>query len=317
VACLGVLTYRQALVYGNEETIWRDVLGKHPDCWLGFNNLGVLSQNAGGAARVADEARGSYEQARNFYERALTLNPDYARAHYNLGAVLDLLGHTAEAIAHYQQALRIRPHYANAHNNYGVILGRTGQDGPALEQFELALKANPSYFDAHYNLGHLLDARGQFKEARLHLEEAVRLRPDYAPAHFRLAQTLERLGNVPEAVAHYEKMAALWPRDGRGAMSAAWLLATHDAAEGGDPAQAVMLAQRACAVAGDVAPELQDTLGAAYAAAGRFPEAIRAAQHALDLARQSGAAPLAREIEARLALCRAGQPYRIPANPSR
>jgi hypothetical protein len=51
------------------------------------------------------------------------------------------------------------------------------------------------------------------------------------------------------------------------------------------------------------------TLATAYAEAGRFDEAVRTAEHALYLARQVGDEELSFELERRLTLFRAGQPY--------
>jgi hypothetical protein len=58
-----------------------------------------------------------------------------------------------------------------------------------------------------------------------------------------------------------------------------------------------------------------DTLAAAYAAAGRFGEAIAAAQNAVGLARATGQLELVGEIEARLELYRRGRVYRSPRTP--
>jgi tetratricopeptide (TPR) repeat protein len=52
-----------------------------------------------------------------------------------------------------------------------------------------------------------------------------------------------------------------------------------------------------------------DTLAVAYAAAGRFNEAIAAAERAVELARAAEQPQLAKKIEARLELYRAGRPY--------
>jgi hypothetical protein len=50
-------------------------------------------------------------------------------------------------------------------------------------------------------------------------------------------------------------------------------------------------------------------LAVAYAASGRFTEAVNAAEKALALARFSGRQRLAREINRRLLLFKADQPY--------
>ena len=43
------------------------------------------------------------------FRRALSLRPDYAEAHYNLGNALLDLGRTDEAIRHFQEAVAFKP----------------------------------------------------------------------------------------------------------------------------------------------------------------------------------------------------------------
>jgi spermidine synthase len=93
----------------------------------------------------------------------------------------------------------------------------------------------------------------------------------------------------------------------------AWLLATSDPAQGGDPAQAVQLAERARELSGRENAPCLDTLAAAYAAAGRFADAVIIAERAVHAAESAGQAPLAKVLRARLELYRADQPYREPA----
>ena len=47
VVLLGALTWQQAGIYRNLETLWRDTLAKNPDCWLAHNNLGVALADKG------------------------------------------------------------------------------------------------------------------------------------------------------------------------------------------------------------------------------------------------------------------------------
>jgi hypothetical protein len=89
----------------------------------------------------------------------------------------------------------------------------------------------------------------------------------------------------------------------------AWLLGTLTPAEGGDPVRAVILAQRACELTGNNDANSLDTLAVAYAANGRFNDAIATTEMAITLARFGGQVELLHRMEARLELYRGGQTY--------
>jgi protein O-mannosyl-transferase len=48
-----------------------------------------------------------------------------------------------EAILHYRLVITIRPDHAQAHNNLGVVLEEKGDFGPAAEHYKLALQLKP------------------------------------------------------------------------------------------------------------------------------------------------------------------------------
>ena len=75
-----------------------------------------------------------------------------------------------------------------------------------------------------------------------------------------------------------------------------------------DPGEAVRLASRATELSGGRDPAILDTLAAAYAAAGRFEEAVRTAEAAEALFAAGSAPGPAAEVRARLNLYRAGKP---------
>jgi spermidine synthase len=180
----------------------------------------------------------------------------------------------------------------------------------AMEQWELALRTNPQMVDAHYNLGLALARTNKIPEAIVHLEQALRIKPDYAAAHYNLGNALARTGKIEEAIAHFEQALRTQPGDPEVQNDLAWVLATHAPSEGGDPVRAVTLAERACAQTGNSAFPYLDTLAAAYAAAGRFQEAVATAQKAIDLARADGHTQEANEIAPRLELYRSAHAYR-------
>jgi Flp pilus assembly protein TadD len=71
----------------------------------------------------------------------------------------------------------------------------------------------------------------------------------------------------------------------------------------------VALAQQAVQLSGGKSPEILDTLAAAYAEAGRFPEAVETDRQALDLSIAQNNKPLAEAIQTRLKLYEANSPY--------
>ena len=94
------------------------------------------------------------------------------------------------------------------------------------------------------------------------------------------------------------------------------MLATCPEASVRNGAEAVELAQRAVQLSDGRVPAILGTLAAAYAEAGRFPEAVQTARKALDLATQRNELALAEEIKAKIPLYEAGTPFREPQQPS-
>ncbi|HBZ71078.1 MAG TPA: hypothetical protein DEP35_15635, partial [Deltaproteobacteria bacterium] len=242
------------------------------------------------------------------YEEALRLAPGFVDAHFNLGNHLGRVGRVEEAMAHYKEALRLQPDFAAAHDHLGNLLASLGRTQEAFAEWRETLRIEPKFADAHYHLGSYLASQGREDEAISHYEEALRLNPGFAEGHQSLAEVLARRGRTREAIAHYEEALRLRPALAGAARDLAWLRATDPEASNRDGGEAVQLALQALVLDG-MDPTGLDTLAAAYAEAGQFSQAIRAAERALDLVRAEGNAALAGEIETRLALYRAGRPF--------
>ena len=76
------------------------------------------------------KGQGKLDEAIAAYLRAIASDPDYARAHNNLGVVLERQGKADQAIAEYRRAIAINPDYALAHHNLALALNRhTGFPG--------------------------------------------------------------------------------------------------------------------------------------------------------------------------------------------
>lgn len=89
------------------------------------------------------------------YRRVLELDPGYADAYVNLGALLCEDGRCKDALALYERAAELAPDDPNVHFNGAVALEDLGMLRDAISSYERCLALAPYLFDAHYNLARL------------------------------------------------------------------------------------------------------------------------------------------------------------------
>jgi cytochrome c-type biogenesis protein CcmH/NrfG len=141
------------------------------------------------------------------------------------------------------------------------------------------------------------------------LADAVKQLPDNAPLWHELAQCQLAARDFRAARDAFRRAHELQPDSRELANSLAWHLATAPDVRFRDPAEAVRLAEMACADRATTAPGWLDTLAAAYAANDRFDEAVRTAEAALTAARAAKDDKLAAAVETRLKLYRDRKKY--------
>ncbi len=255
--------------------------------------------------------KGSVDEAIAHYQNALQSKPDYVEAHNNLGNALLQKGNVDEAIAHFQKALEINPDSVPAHNNLGNALLQKGKADEAIAQYQKALQIEPDSVKTHNFLGNALLQRGKVDEAIACFQEALQINPDNSEAHNNLGNALLQKGRVDEAIAHYQNALQITPDFAEAQNNLARVLAICPQASLRNGNKAVELALRANQLTGDGNPTVLGTLAAAYAEAGRFPEAVATAQRALQLAGTQSNPALADAIRSQLKLYQAGIPFHL------
>lgn len=257
------------------------------------------------------------DQAVEHLRRAIQLKPGDPTVRFNLGYAYAEQGQFDKAIESYSDALRLKPDYVDALNNLGGVYLAKGDVASALAQYAKAVQVKPDDGWAHFNMGRALARQGKTVEAAAHLREAVRIHPKDAEAQYALGDVLATQGKFREAVEHISEAHKLQPDALQPANRLAWLLATCPDPALRDGPRAVLLAQAACEMTRQRDPETLGTLAAAYAEAGRFPEAVAAGEHALRLARDhtprlSGQerSALVQRLRQRLDCYKAGKPFR-------
>jgi tetratricopeptide (TPR) repeat protein len=258
VVVLGASSWRQAGLYANPATVWRDTVAKNPGCWMAYNNLGLA---------MPDTAAGR-EQAIAYYRESLRLQPAQDEAHLNLGSALMRLRRLDEAKAEFEAAAKFCPTNSMTHYNLGLLFEEQGKSGEAMSQYRRAIELWPEYAEAHNNLGAALQLQGNQAAAEAEFTQSVRLQPDLARARSNLGLALLARGQADAAIAQFLEALRLQPDYPEAYNNLAKALA-----ERGKLADALAALKEAVRLKPDYA-DAQYNLGNTLLLLGQLPEAI-------------------------------------------
>ena len=145
------------------------------------------------------------------------------------------------------------------------------------------------------------------------LRAELRAQPDSAELAFALGDELAVAGATAEAVTVLRTGLEHNPQNIQLANNLAWIMATSPDDHLRNGAEALRLAQVACAGESATNPTILDTLAAAQAETRDFDAAVATLQRAADLARQAGNTHLAAELAQRTKYYQEKRPFRAPA----
>ena len=131
---------------------------------------------------------------------------------FELGCRLDTDPATyKDAIAAYQQSIELDPDFADAHCNLGAVLFNQGRRGAARDCFERCLSLDPGHVESHFNLANLLEEDGCDDMALRHYRDALDANPFYADVHVNLGLLCEKMNLRRTALQHWRRYLQLDP----------------------------------------------------------------------------------------------------------
>ncbi len=161
--------------------------------------------------------RKSYEAARQMFERAIEIDPQYARAYAGIADCLSFLYSSFDsnpkllddADVASRKALELDPELAEAHASRALVLSLRKKHDEAAKEFEAALRLDPNLFEAYYFYARSLFAQGKMQQAAEYFEKAHEVNPDDFQAPALLGPVYKGLGKKAEAEAAYRRVCQL------------------------------------------------------------------------------------------------------------
>ncbi len=166
---LGTLTWRQAGIYRDGETLFRHVIAHNPTAREAHLNLGEALTKAG-----------RWDEALAAFRIAVEHAPDDARGHTNVGATLIMLDRLDEAEPPLRRALERDPDSVHALQNLAAAEVMWKRYGAALALYRRLVQVDPRSPSAHHGVGTALYHLGRPDEALASLERALTLDPTRA-----------------------------------------------------------------------------------------------------------------------------------------
>jgi len=172
------------------------------------------------------------------------------------------------------------------------------------------LAVSPFDVAAHSSTASAAARSGDLVTAAQQLGYVMKLRPNAEEALAQLHQIVLSLAKAPDGVQRLRDIAANAPDSPRMLDELAWCLATYPDSNARDGAEAVRLAERACALTDRRIPGLLATLAAAYAETGDFSRGVATGEEALKRAQAIRDTDSVKLSENVLTALRADLPYR-------
>jgi len=145
-----------------------------------------------------------YEESITYYQKAIKLDSNFYRAHYNLAVSLDYKGDYAAAKKSLEKTIEIKPKYYRAHETLGIINKKTADYTAAIENFLETIDLTRKSYIANYSLAEIYIIKEKYTIAKNYAKEALSIKKNCAPAFYYLGIAEKNLGNIAAAKDAFE-----------------------------------------------------------------------------------------------------------------
>lgn len=198
------------------------------DPWVGELIFDCHDPYALLTAASAASVEEKWDRAFALLQRGLTLAPDDARLHRQLGKTLVLRGQDAAARLELERAVALDPANEAVRFDLLKLLGKLQDEEAIAATVQAGLVASPNSAGLHFAAGRRAAREGRLTEAREHLEYSWRTGPDQPAAGLELADVYFRTDRYADGVALLEDVQQRFPKES----TASLMLTRHGIVQG-------------------------------------------------------------------------------------
>ncbi len=152
-----------------------------------------------------------YREAMKDLRTIISMDPDVAIAHQQLGMAAWATRNLFLAAQEFQTSLKLNPDDYMTHNVLGLVYQAQGKVPLARKEFTTAFTLNPQDASSAMHLGNSYAAKGEYANAITAFRSAIQSNPNNAIAHSSLGSVMQMAGAPHEAIEEFEQALSIDP----------------------------------------------------------------------------------------------------------
>ncbi len=173
-----VKTIARNAIWKNNFTLFSEDINNSPNSAMAHHAIAAEYRKVGEKSTDTKTRKDFFYKAITEDKKAITINPDFAQAYYNIGISLLMMQNTLEAKSAFRKSISISPKYADALNNLGYCFIQENKLDSALIFCTAASKIDTNYFRPYSNLGVVYLKKMDVQKAYYYFQKAHVLEPN-------------------------------------------------------------------------------------------------------------------------------------------